>query len=345
MLRQRTAAADRDTTESSDVRLLLRAEAVWWMMRPNFYMPAVATLATWLATSQQPLQWQSGVLAALGVALLSGGMQIANDVFDQRADRITAPHLPLPAGLLSPLHGRVLALAALALAACFIALSSPGDLFASLGVLLGVALLGTLYSRAKRWTFLATLLASLAYAALCILGWIAGGKVTSATLYVYVFDVWGVAFYGNTLASIRDIDLDLHAGNDTPATRYGPRKAITLALLPWVASFAVTLFWATANHVGSLGVSLLLLPALVAPPTIARAVRRLEKGPTGRSARAAQLNPLFLLNFGRQVALVALAAPELGWVLILLLLALHRISTRAYQRRIVEGRLAMALGA
>ena len=81
---------------------LLRVEAGWWMSRT--FLSNLATWAAvigWVVADPDLGSWGRMLALVVAIIALNGAMFIVNDILDADGDKVTAPYLPLPSGLLS----------------------------------------------------------------------------------------------------------------------------------------------------------------------------------------------------------------------------------------------------
>lgn len=155
---------------------------------------------------------------SVAISLVTAAVNVVNDIRDVRADAISQPHRPLPAGRLSPSDAWRLALfqglAALALSA---------DVPAGLSVTLVLLFIGIGYSYVLKGTVLVgNLVVALLAATPIVYGaWLGGVRRLPAFLAALI--IFSFMFAYEILKTIRDVDADNAVGYRTAATRWGAR--------------------------------------------------------------------------------------------------------------------------
>jgi 4-hydroxybenzoate polyprenyltransferase len=322
----------------------LTVEACWWMMRPFFFISAVAVPAGWLAADDPPGEGRLLALTA-ALALAGGAVNVLNDILDADKDRRTAPELPIPSGLLT-LTAATGLLGGLTLAVVgLFALGAPS--LARLGAGLAVIGLGvtivTAYSVLKSERLLAPLAAACAYASLAVTGWlVAGGGGGPIAAVVACTLVFGVA--RNLLAAVRDVDADRSVGNESLAVRLGAPGTLRLAAALDVAAHACVVAVA-APRAGAL--ALAAIAASLAVTLLAyRRTFGLMRGAANRAQRSRALWSAGLARWTSQFVLVGVLSVPVGLATAAAACLLAALCTpRAYERRLVGGALRRALEA
>jgi 4-hydroxybenzoate polyprenyltransferase len=322
----------------------LTVEACWWMMRPFFFISAVAVPAGWLAADDPPGEGRLFALTA-ALALAGGAVNVLNDILDADKDRRTAPELPIPSGLLT-LTAATGLLGGLTLAVVgLFALGAPS--LARLGAGLAVIGLGvtivTAYSVLKSERLLAPLAAACAYASLAVTGWlVAGGGGGPIAAVVACTLVFGVA--RNLLAAVRDVDADRSVGNESLAVRLGARRTLRLAAALDVAAHACVVAVA-APRADALAIA--AIAASLAVTLLAyRRTFGLMRGAANRAQRSRALWSAGLARWTSQFVLVGVLSVPVGLATAAAACLLAALCTpRAYERRLVGGALRRALEA
>jgi 4-hydroxybenzoate polyprenyltransferase len=328
-------------------RALGKAEVAWWLTR--FYLNNGALLmiaAGWVGATDGTWRTAQFVWAMLFMAASSSAILVFNDVSDHEDDKVTAPHMPLAAGLMEVRTAAVFGAALALLGVVFLALASVDTerFLICVGLLVLATASGVVYSAAKPLGIVASVLVGLPFAIVPLLGWVAAGgqaEVAAALLAAYGF-VDGLS--ANTQAALKDVDVDPLVGNRTLAVRIGPLRAFRFATA--VGSLAWFVVAALNAIEGAEPVSLVLLAASVVLTVaiLPRTYRSFQEADRGRELRVDDLAFLKIGDYLRNVALVAVYAPALAVGLGLLFQPILIVGRRLYVRRIVQGELARSLG-
>lgn len=323
--------------------LAYKAEAAFWTGRmfSRTILPPAA--AGWLAADADP----SG-LALLGFLafmwLSAGALFTITDLFDIEDDKVTAPFLPLAAGLLTPFEAKLVIGLELGAALGILAvLAGAADTLSVALIAVAVATASALaYPFVKSIGPSSSLFAALPFASVAVLGYgLAGGDdaLVAALAVAYVaID----ALYVNVLVAVIDVERDPLVGHDTLPVRIGARRAMWVAGAAAAALIAISLVLAALVTDGWLGLPVVLAAAVVSVLGYRRAIARVD-GERGRVQRSQDQR---LIRNGRYLSFVALlcvlslpaglivgAAGEL----------LFRLGDSRYWNRVVGGGLSRAL--
>lgn len=325
---------------TSSLPFALRLEACLWLMRESYFAIAVFVPAAWLAATDA-VGWQLAV-GALGVALLSGAGVALNDVMDRDGDAITAPYLPIPAGLVSVGAARLTvaglgssATALMAVAATSgRALVAPAFAFVFLGLLV-------VYSQVKHRPWAAAAAHGVLLATVVLAAWgLAGGDLETWPLVPLASMALGFGVAGNLIAGLRDIDADADAGNATLAMRLGAVRAHA-----WVAiidaAVIVTVIFLAGTEDRLLAVAPFVAGAVGLRVTSLRALLE-SAGRAGhdRSRRLREMQSASLSRGLIPVAGVAVWSLPVACVCVVVLYGGVALLAPPYERRIVRGGLA-----
>jgi 4-hydroxybenzoate polyprenyltransferase len=313
-------------------------------MRPHFYSPAFGAVAGWVATGRSA-RGSSFWCVILGVALLAGASQIINDWADREKDAVTAPYLPIPAGLISPtLAGWACGLI-LVLALILIGIGTPGvsARLMAFSVVIGIAACVYLYSAIKHMGPIASVFIALPYTAPAALGWIAGGGGWNRVIALLLCDFFLTMLFSNTFAAIRDLDRDGEVGNRTLPAMIGARAAFVISGALLVVSLCVTVSVFVAAGGSSLKIVLVGMLAIWLVFWLIRIYPTLEERSRGRAQRSLDLVPIFRANIWRVCLLVYAFSPSAALVTFCACEVLSSAQRYGYSRRVLSGRLAMSM--
>lgn len=210
---------------------VLRLEAMWWMTRPPSVATALIVVPGWLAATAPP---SDGRLAAMVGAVMCGRAiaNVVNDLLDEEKDRVTAPELPLPSGLVT--RQQAISVAAVLIMCELVLLWIAGGGLATFAIGVGgsaaCGALVCLYSLVKPYAFIAVTITGLAYLSCPVTAWLVAGAGWSAEVgLVFVYALCrGLA--ANVFSTYRDVDRDGDVGNYSIAVRLGRRLAFGLGV-------------------------------------------------------------------------------------------------------------------
>lgn len=322
---------------------LIRLEGSFWMMRANWAWTPLLIAPGWLAASDPP--GVGGLIAIMATAALSrAGANVINDIVDSEKDRVTAPELPIPSGVVS-LGQAVLTAGAIAGAMMITSALASVSLLAYVGCLAALfagAVLTVLYSLAKPYLLLAPIVAAGVYVCLPLAGWLAAGAgslIPIALVLAFQF-VYGIA--GNVQAGLRDVEADGEVGNRSIAVHLGARKALLLGGAMEVLAHATIVAVGFSIGRPALATGLVAVSLCFVVSAYAAALDDFEQA-GGRAEWAVASRRLILSRQGGPIALVGTFSVPVAVCTAGIGILLLRFLTPAYSRRIVDGRLASAL--
>ena len=262
-------------------------------------------------------------------------MFVVNDIGDAKADRTSAPFLPIPSGMIS----KTMAMAeALLLGAVFLgcAIALAQSLVLTIVVLASVpAALGTmvLYGRTKAFWF-SPFLASVASSSFAAWAWILAGcgNVPAFMLLFGIASLHGI--HANLRAQLRDIEGDQKAGTVTLAARIGPKRTLIWAAIIRVLELAA--IGLLALRFGVARGLLWLLPPVV---LLVVALTRVDEFSERTRDRHAQTEELFIwvyMSFTTELATLGVFEPIAALALGSFMFAWFRLVRAAYYRRLVH---------
>lgn len=315
----------------------VRVEALWWMTRPGSLVSGLIAIPGWLAASGST---SVGRLVALVGAVMAGraGANVLTDIFDREKDRVTAPELPLPSGLVT--LPQAIGLFCLIVSAILLLLALASETFSSFllglaGFAFGGIAIG-IYSFVKPYAWVAMTVTGLAYLSAPLTAWlVAGGdwSVEAAIVFVYAL-LYGAA--ANVFSTLRDVDKDGEVGNFSIAVRLGPRRALKLGLLLQVLTALCAFGIALLVHRLALGLLVFFASlALIVYAYVASAQRQ----ELARS-RHERFRLMWPVDAARQnVGPTVVQSPPIGIAAALLFVAGLMIEVHGYVRRINDGGL------
>jgi 4-hydroxybenzoate polyprenyltransferase len=340
MIAHRRAAAGTGT-------IALRLEALWWLTR--LYLnasPIWLSVLGWLGGGGEG-GWPTLALLLLAVICAGSAHMVQNDILDIEPDRVTAPYLPLPAGLLTRTEATraMMLMAVVAALALSAAASSPTVLLGCLA-LVAVSGLGTrIYSSHKSWGAADSLFVGLSMTVTATIGWLIGGHHHVVELAIIAPYALVYGFTANTWAALRDVDRDGLVGNRTLAVKIGGQRTVLVALSTSLVQYAIAaVLMIVAN--GSLLAAVLLptalaIQALAAPGTY----RKFGEPDLGRPQRLQDLRFIRLGETVRFMAVLAIYSPLAAVSLFVVLEASLTVGGKMYRRRIIAGGLARSMAA
>lgn len=315
--------------------LLTQLEAGFWLTRPHIAFSKVPMAAAGWAVgrgAEPTALWEALLLMAL-LAAMQTLMFVVNDLHDAAKDRITAPYLPLPRGLITPM-GALLEAALLGvtfLGAAFVLAPSTLLFVLVLGTI--PPALGTMafYSRTKA-AWYSPLLASSASASFVAWAWLLAGHRQPA-LFALVFAVASLhGVHANLRSQIYDIEGDPKAGTLTLAARLGPKRALLAAATVKIVELAGIV--ALVVIVGARWGALWLVPTL---GCLVAALAQLPKAYAATRNRRDQTAALFVwvyLSFMTELAVLGAFEPLASLALGAFMYAWFHVTRNGYYRRL-----------
>jgi len=315
---------------------LKRLEAAFWLTRPHIAFSKVPMAAAgWVvgrgANATSPAQAALLVLLLTSMQML---MFVVNDLNDAQKDRVTAPYLPIPSGLVSRATAIAEAglLAAIFLGTAFLLAPNRWTFIVVLATI--PAALGTLafYSRTKAAWF-SSLLGSLGSASFVAWAWFLAGH-HQPRAFVLLFAVASLhGMHANLRSQIYDIEGDPKAGTMTLSARLGPRRALqTAAFVRIVELLAIgALVWIYGKATGALW----LVPTV---GLLVFALTRLSKAYATTRNRRHQTEELFVwvyIAFLTELSVFGAFRPMTSLVLGVFMYTWFQVVRAGYYRRLV----------
>lgn len=200
-----------------------RLEGLWWMTRPGSLLTGFIAAPGWLAARHPPSDGR--LVAMIGAVTIGRALAaIANDILDEEKDRVTAPKLPLPSGLVTVPQAAITAgtLTIILLGLVWIAAGGlPQFLAGVIGIAAGGAVFGS-YSFVKPYALISIIVTGVAYMSAPLTAWLVAGGGWSATIaFVLVYSLLR-GFAANVFSTLRDVDRDGDVGNLSVAVRLAP---------------------------------------------------------------------------------------------------------------------------
>lgn len=214
---------------------MLSLEGCIWLTRPqSLFSQVPIALAAW-SIGRDGIRASETVNALILILFLmafQGAMFVVNDVYDAHRDKISAPYMAIPSGVVSR---RAAILEAALLGAIFVGciLINARDTWGILAVLATIpAALGTmkLYGSTKSAWF-SPLLGSTTFASAALWAWLLAGRqnLNAFLLLFLIAALHGI--HANVRAQLRDIEGDPQAGAVTLAARLGAKRTMWIAAL------------------------------------------------------------------------------------------------------------------
>jgi 4-hydroxybenzoate polyprenyltransferase len=305
--------------------------------------PMMMGAAGWLALAGESANVWSLVAVVATVAIGMGALLVVNDLLDEEQDRVTAPYLPLPMGLVTrraAIWGAV-ALFLLSFVSLAAAVGSVAAFLLGLAVIAGTTLFGFAYSAVKGLGVLGPLCAGVPYIAPVLIGGIAAAKGWPADRRILPVIVYAllVGIANNTLSALKDVEGDARAGTATLAVRIGADRAflgacalstIATAVLLWSIWHARALVAAALWAASVVGMTRYFGPLLNS--LRARGRDRIQRVVDLQSWRSAE--------YLRDIAQLCVYAPLVGLAVGAALELVMQLGRLGYERRLVHGGLA-----
>jgi 4-hydroxybenzoate polyprenyltransferase len=339
------SSQEAQTVELASARItnerLLYLESLFWITRVSFVWTPIFAPAGWFA-ARGVSDFVGLALAMLALGCAGSVVAVLNDLLDLEKDRVTAPYLPLPSGLITP---RVAMVEAAVLAAGFVfflSLSSASTtaFLKGIAVAVGAGLLVAIYTYAKRVMFASLVVAAVVYAGIATIAWCAAGG--GGTVFIWVFGCMAMFGLGtNTYTSMKDMHTDPLVGNTSLAGFYGaPRGYLVGAGADLSASFFVLMAAVQMNEAAKGVVLCLVCMAGVVVPHL---LHRAHVGWSATAQRRDWARFSGVITHSRLIIQVALIAVFSVGAAILLAPAFAGVLFslgRTYERRVVSGELS-----
>jgi len=320
----------------------MRLEAAFWLTRPqSFFSQVPIALAAWSVGSGglDSEQIPRILLLVLFLMAFQAVMFVVNDIYDADKDRISAPYMPIPSGLVT----RKVAIAeALLLGAIFFGsfFTIAQDWFAVIAVLITIpAALGTmkLYGATKSAWF-SPLLGFSTFASAALWAWLLAGRQNPKAFFVLFVAAGLHGIHANVRAQMRDIEGDPKAGNVTLASRLGARKTMWIAaIVRFLELGTITLLWlyygSQFGWIWLLTGFAIFLVAVIRMPAIYERTRD----------RVGQTEALYVwvyVALMAEIAMLGALEPKVALPTVVLMFFWFNLVRRSYYSRLVGGRLA-----
>jgi 4-hydroxybenzoate polyprenyltransferase len=322
------------------VRLIaLKIETAWWMTRIYLSnMNIWPVFMGWVVAEAHPGVWSLTWLA-LYVALAGGALFIVNDILDADGDRVTAPYLPLPSGLLTIREAWSWAAAyfAAALVALFVACGGAVRAGTSLGLTLAGVLFSIAYSKVKDDGVLASFVIAVPQTIPAVVGWYLAGHHHPWWLVGVLAYLLLACVSNNILAALRDVDLDPVVGNTTVPVRIGAVPAFRLAARVAALAFVPIAVLAVLVPGGWWGLAVAAPAAAVLAASYRRTLAAFGEPGRGRLRRMADMRQFKLGEYVRHAALVAVFSVQVALSAGVAMQAMLYVGALVYGRRVVRG--------
>ncbi|PHJ56881.1 hypothetical protein VF14_23960 [Nostoc linckia z18] len=318
------------------------------MTRPGFsnaaILMSVAGLLSFYKTNP-PYTHVAGLAIVIG--MLGSSIVILNDLLDQDDDEVTAPYLPLPAGLLNRDEAKLGF--AILITLCLICLNyviQDPFKFLSASILVVIALLtSAAYCIFKNTGFLASLLMSVPYIVFALIGYIVGdGNIryitTNLETIVVVISSFLISFSGNILAGLRDIDKDPLVGNQTLPVRLGSQRAFKLVVFLAAIDSALVAWLAIRDPKAYYSLPILVIALVLMGISFLPILRTYGEADRGRVQRMSDMKMWLLGKDIKLIALVSVFSLPIGLALGIGLRLLRLFFQKGYKKQIIDGGLS-----
>lgn len=322
-------------------------EGCIWLTRPqSLFSQVPIALAAWsigcggLVTSEIP----NVMLLVLFLMTFQAAMFVVNDLYDAHRDKVSAPYMPIPSGVVSQRAAFTEAVVlGLVFVGCIFALAR--DWFGIIAVLITLpAAVGTmkLYGMTKSAWF-SPLLGSTTFASAALWAWLLAGRQNlDAFLLLFVIAaLHGV--HANVRAQLRDIEGDPQAGTVTLAARLGAKRTMWLAAIirlvelcgiAWLliayGKRAGWFFWAAAL--------IIFIAAMIRMPEVYSRTRN-------RIGQTEALSLWAYVAFMAEIAVLGALEPAVALPTAFIMFFWFKLVRKGYYYRLPTGRLATEFNA
>ncbi len=265
-------------------------------------------------------------------------MFVVNDLHDADKDKVSAPYMPIPSGVVTR---SAAILEATLLGAVFVGSTFfvARDSFGILCVLATIpAALGTmkLYGATKAAWF-SPLLGSTTFASAAFWAWLLAGRenVRSFLVLFVVAALHGI--HANVRAQLRDIEGDPLAGHLTLAAQLGAKRTLWLAAAVRLQELCgvVVLLLVHGRGVGWLW----LLPALILFLVATARMHKVYATTRNRLGQTEALSSWVYVSFLAEIAILGAVEPVAAVPTAIIMFVWFRLVRSGYYRRLVGGRL------
>jgi 4-hydroxybenzoate polyprenyltransferase len=286
----------------------------------------------------------SGRVAWLLISVLlgSGALFIINDILDAESDRVTAPYLPLPAGLVTRRDGVVASVVVLAgaLATLWIAADGIGGFAVALGLTIAAAGLSAAYSLLKDEGILGSFAIAVPQAMPVAIGWYLFGHQHAGLFAVAAAYCLLACVSNNVLAALRDVDLDPVVGNRTLPVRRGAVAGFQFAAVVAAAAVLLVVVMAVLQWPAVWALATAIAALAIMASSYGSTKRNFALPDRGRVQRMGDMRTFKLGDFVRNGAAVAAFQPLLALAVGVAYFVKQYVGNRIYAARMIRGGLS-----
>jgi 4-hydroxybenzoate polyprenyltransferase len=328
-------------------RSALRLEGAFWLTRPqSFFSQVPIALAAWalgaggLTGSQTP----KVLLLVLFLMSFQAVMFVVNDIFDAEKDRISAPYMPIPSGVVTL---NLAIVEALLLGLIFVGsiFAISRDWFTVIAVLATIppALATMKLYGATKSAWFSPLLGFTTFASAALWAWLLAGRQNTSAFLVLFLAAGLHGIHANVRAQLRDIEGDPKAGNLTLAARLGAKKTTWLVAIVRLAELcAITWLWLVYGQplgwIWLLAALAIFVVAAIRMPAVYERTRD----------RVGQTKALYIwvyVSLLAEIAMLGAVEPIVALPTVALMFVWFNVVRQRYYYRLVDGRLAREFSA
>jgi 4-hydroxybenzoate polyprenyltransferase len=323
-------------------RALLRLEGGFWLTRPQsaFSKVPMAVAAWTVGRGDFPDSALKLGFLVLFLVVLQALLFVINDINDAERDRLSAPYMPIPSGVMTRggAVGEALVLGALFVTSVGVISSGLGSLLAVLATIPPALATMYVYGRTKS-TWFSPLMASTASSSAPLWAWLLAGH-RNGTAFALLFAITTLhGLHANLRAQLRDIEGDPKAGNFTLAYRLGAKRTFWLAAA--IRILELVLILGLGLYCGIRGSLLWLLPALALLVFGLATARDVYAETRDRIGQTEALTLWVYISFLTEIAILGAFRPLLALPTAVVMFAWFRCVRWGYYARLVSGRLAL----
>ncbi|WP_143118722.1 UbiA family prenyltransferase [Actinomadura madurae] len=325
----------------------LQLEASLWMGRVHLQGLLMFIFMGWWAGAAPGESASLVPLAGLCafVVLGSAAMQIVNDLGDIEGDRVTAPYLPLPAGLLTQRAAGLAACGYLGAGSFVLWWTLPHwRWFVAVLAMVAASLAAfRLYSAVKPLGVITSVIIAFPMGFPLIWAWLVAGHHDTGLFAVLLAYTTITFVSGNIITALHDVDLDEQAGNRSYPVRVGAPAAFRFMIRMVLSSWLLVLIIFALADQAIYGLPFAFASLALLAVSYQSVLKTLAEQDRGRLRRIDDLGPIKISDQLRHAAVLAALAPDVSLATFTLIQVVAWTGHYLYRRRVVRGGIRRSL--